>query len=227
MKIVEMVTMNKPNTAPSIAQVNKWVDEFERSYQSAIFNLRTCKDGLLAIDQISAPVRGKRAGIHRVIAALGVARATQHSSPDLFSALLGTINPNLVQWLEDHDLSLIPKRSQHVPDDYYTRLEIKRADLEAERLMHEQRKAAQEGLKKFDQLLGEHGEGLTAVYSVETGEMRVVHQIDADCYLRTGEWTSTRATLKADELPDELLERLAKLSQEALDDFDRRLGASG
>jgi hypothetical protein len=121
----------------------------------------------------------------------------------------------------------IPRDACYVPDDYYTQLEIKRADLEAERLMHEQRKAAQEDLKKFDQLLGEHGEGLTAVYSVETGKMKVVHQIDADCYLRTGEWTATRPTLKIDQLPDELLDRLAKLSQEALDDFGKRLRSGG
>jgi hypothetical protein len=224
---VKRVKMIKPNTPPIIAQVNKWVDDFELPYYNAMFKLRKSKDGLLAIDRISAPVRGKRAGIHRVIAALGVARSTQHINPDLSATLLDTINPKLVKWLESHDISLIPKRSQHVPDDYYTRLEIKRADLEVERLMYEQRKAAQEDLKKFDQLLGEYGEGLTSVYSVETGEMKVVHQIDADCYLRTEEWTATRPTLKTDHLPDKLLDRLAKLSQEALDDFDKRLRASG
>lgn len=215
--------MTRTKNPPSIAQVNKWVDEFELPYYNAMFKLRKYRDGLLAIDQISAPVRGQRRGIHRVIAALGVARFAQHSNPELSATLLDTVNPKLIQWLESHDISLIPKRSQYVPDDYYTRLEIKRADIEAERLLYEQRKAAQEDLKKFDQLLDNHGEGLTAIYSTDDGEMRVIHQIDMDSYLETGEWTKEHPELRANELPDELLDSLSKLSQEALEDFDRRL----
>lgn len=218
--------MIKVKTPPSIAQINKWVDEFESKYQSIQYTLRSSKKGIECLQHIESPSYNYK-GVWRAIAVLGLLKTTSFGNKRSRMMLKACVPSCLRDWLKSYAITLIPQDSYYVPDDYYTQLEIKRADLEAERLMYEQRKAAQEDLKKFDLLLGEHGEGLTAVYSLETGEMRVVHQIDADCYLRTGEWAATRPTLKTDELPDELLDRLSKLSQEALDDFDRRLGLGG
>jgi hypothetical protein len=216
----------RSNTPPSIEQVNKWVDEFEESYQQSWFRLKRSQDGVDCLQHIESPSYSYK-GVWRAIAVLGLLDTTSIGSRRPRMIFKSCVPSRLREWLESYAITLTPQDSYYVPDNYYTQLEIKRADLEAERLMHEQRKAAQEDLKTFDQLLGEHGEGLTAVYSIETGEMKVVHQIDADCYLRTGEWTVTSTELKSDELPDELLGRLSQLSQEALNDFDKKLRSGG